>query len=143
VFVWGVVLVLCVCVSLSGVLFSVGVCVRDLLIFLQENTTPDLTRVLLRRRYVSGYSLSFTHPVSGEALPLFEDMPASATMFRIVVKANLTADLALDLLKAFREASRETTGLCVCVCVCFVSLISYNSHNSRAQSRETVPAPRR
>jgi len=33
VFVRGVVLVVCVCVSLSGVLFSVGVCVRDLLIF--------------------------------------------------------------------------------------------------------------
>ena len=31
--VWGVVLV--VCVSVSGVLFSVGVCVCDLLIFLQ------------------------------------------------------------------------------------------------------------
>jgi len=34
VFVWGVVLVVCVCVSVSGVLFSVGVCVGDLLIFL-------------------------------------------------------------------------------------------------------------
>jgi len=34
VFVWGVVLVVCVCVSVSGVLFSVGVCVCDLLIFL-------------------------------------------------------------------------------------------------------------
>jgi len=35
VFVWGVVLVVCVCVSVSGVLFSVGVCVCDLLIFSQ------------------------------------------------------------------------------------------------------------
>jgi len=34
--VWGVVLVVCVCVSVSGMLFSVGVCVRDLLIFLPE-----------------------------------------------------------------------------------------------------------
>jgi len=36
--VWGVVLVVCVCVgvSVSGVLFSVGVCVCDLLIFLHE-----------------------------------------------------------------------------------------------------------
>jgi len=34
VFVWGVVLVLCVCVSVSGVLFSVGGFVCDLLIFL-------------------------------------------------------------------------------------------------------------
>ena len=34
-FVWGAVLVVCVCVSVSGVLFSVGVCACDLLIFLQ------------------------------------------------------------------------------------------------------------
>ena len=32
---WGVVLVVCVCVSVSGVLFAVDVCVRDLLICLQ------------------------------------------------------------------------------------------------------------
>ena len=31
--VWGVVLVVCVCVSMSGVLFVVGVCVCDLVIF--------------------------------------------------------------------------------------------------------------
>jgi len=37
VFVWGVVLVVCVCVSVLGVLFSVGVCACDLLIFWQEN----------------------------------------------------------------------------------------------------------
>ena len=36
VFVWGVVLVVCVCVSVSGVMFSVGVCVCDLSIFLHE-----------------------------------------------------------------------------------------------------------
>jgi len=34
VFVWGVVLVVCVCVLSLGVLFPVGVCVCDLLIFL-------------------------------------------------------------------------------------------------------------
>jgi len=34
VLVWGVVLVVCVCVSSSWVVFSVGVCVCDLLIFL-------------------------------------------------------------------------------------------------------------
>jgi len=33
--VWGVVLVVCVCVSVSRVLFSVGVCVCDLLICLR------------------------------------------------------------------------------------------------------------
>jgi len=37
--VWGVLLVMCVCVSVSGVLFSVGVCVRDLLIFLHISGT--------------------------------------------------------------------------------------------------------
>ena len=34
--VWGVVLVVCVCESVSGVLFSVGVCVCDQLIFLHR-----------------------------------------------------------------------------------------------------------
>jgi len=38
VFVWGDVLVVCVCVSVSGVLFSVGVCVCDLLIFLPSES---------------------------------------------------------------------------------------------------------
>jgi len=33
---WDVVLVVCVCVSVSGMLFSVGVCVCDRLIFLPE-----------------------------------------------------------------------------------------------------------
>jgi len=41
---WGLVLVVCVCVSVSGVLFSVGVCVCDLLIFLHQ--------------------VEYTHPVS-------------------------------------------------------------------------------
>ena len=38
VFVWGfgVLFLPCVCVSVSGVLFSVGVCVCDLLIYLQR-----------------------------------------------------------------------------------------------------------
>jgi len=44
VFVWGVVLVVCVRVSVSGMLFSVGVCVcvRDLLIFLQIRGTVEV-----------------------------------------------------------------------------------------------------
>ena len=46
--VWGVVLVVCVCMSVSGVLFSVGVCVCDLLIFLQAPPTP-FTRKLSGR----------------------------------------------------------------------------------------------
>jgi len=41
VFVWGVVLVVCVSVSVSGVLFSVGVSVCDLLIFSQIMTDFD------------------------------------------------------------------------------------------------------
>jgi len=41
VFVWGVLLVVCVCVSVSGVLFYVGVCVCDLLIFLHDCLSAD------------------------------------------------------------------------------------------------------
>mmetsp|Transcript_32400 Transcript_32400/g.104617 ORF Transcript_32400/g.104617 Transcript_32400/m.104617 type:complete len:149 (-) Transcript_32400:27-473(-) len=65
----------------------------------------DMQHVLaMSHWYVSGYGLSFKHPVTGEELPLFTDLPGSSTMFRIVVKANLTADLANDLLNAFRDA---------------------------------------
>lgn len=42
--------------------------------------------------------MQFHEPVSGDTVPLFTDMPAETTMFRIVVKSNLTRALAGDLL---------------------------------------------
>jgi len=54
VFVWGfgVFFLTCVCVSVSGVLFSVGVCVCDLLIFSQG--VADMTRSLLSQLRARG-----------------------------------------------------------------------------------------
>lgn len=49
--------------------------------------------------YVSGYSLGFQNPLNEEFEPLFSDVEAAATMFRVVVKSNLTQGLAEDLTK--------------------------------------------
>lgn len=47
--------------------------------------------------YVSGYSLGFQNPHNEEFEPLFSDVDAATTMFRVVVKSNLTQGLAEDL----------------------------------------------
>ncbi|KNC78357.1 hypothetical protein SARC_09209 [Sphaeroforma arctica JP610] len=57
--------------------------------------------------YVSGYSLRFEHPISKMLLPLFNDTPKSATMFRVVVKSNLTRELAEDLVKQVEATLKE------------------------------------
>jgi glutamate decarboxylase len=54
--------------------------------------------------YVSAYKMSFTHPATEETEALFCDMQPDQTMFRIVVKSNLTAKLALHLLKTLQTA---------------------------------------
>jgi hypothetical protein len=51
--------------------------------------------------YVSGYDLGFENPDGGEELALFADVPAEASMFRIVVKSNLTMSLAQNLKQHF------------------------------------------
>lgn len=50
--------------------------------------------------YVSGYAMSYTHPTTEKKLPLFNDADINATMFRVVVKSNLTMYLAEDLIEA-------------------------------------------
>jgi len=65
----------------------------------------DLQHVLSQHHwYVSGYKMSYEHPISEETLPLFHDAKADQTMFRIVVKGNLTRDMAVDLLESFNAA---------------------------------------
>ena len=65
----------------------------------------DLQHVLSQHHwYVSGYRMSFEHPTTGKSEPLFFDKDADQSMFRIVVKNNLTRDMAGDLLKAFEAA---------------------------------------
>ena len=44
--------------------------------------------------------MSYTHPTTEKKLPLFNDADINATMFRVVVKSNLTMYLAEDLIEA-------------------------------------------
>ena len=56
---FGVLFLSCVCVSVSGVLFSVGLCVCDLLIFLQH---PSAEIQTILSNSISHYILSGTLP---------------------------------------------------------------------------------
>lgn len=49
--------------------------------------------------YVCGYPMSYHNIYTGETMALFCDEDAGTTMFRIVVKSNLTRDLAEHLLR--------------------------------------------
>ena len=53
--------------------------------------------------YVGGYRMSLTHPLSEETIPLFTDAESEQSMFRIVVKNNLTRRMADHLLSSFEE----------------------------------------
>ncbi len=65
----------------------------------------DLQHVLSQHHwYVSGYKMGFNHPLTEETIALFHDADADQTMFRIVVKSNLTRDMAQHLLDSFGEA---------------------------------------
>ena len=64
----------------------------------------DLQHVIAERHwYISGYHMNFKHPITEATEPLFHDAPAAQALFRVVVKANLTPQLAEDLLSATRE----------------------------------------
>ncbi|MCE2425034.1 MAG: hypothetical protein J4F45_08030 [Pseudomonadales bacterium] len=64
----------------------------------------DLQNALAQHHwYVGGYRMQFDHPVAQEKLPLFHDADAGASMFRIVVKSNLTRGMAEHLLESIRE----------------------------------------
>lgn len=65
----------------------------------------DLQHALERSHwYVCGYSMDLHNPNTGENGALFRDMHKDATMFRVVVKSNLTRSMAQDLLAAFELA---------------------------------------
>jgi hypothetical protein len=54
--------------------------------------------------YVSGYGLTFENLANGGAIEsLFRDAGMHDTMFRIVVKSNMTMLMAVDLLRNFHE----------------------------------------
>lgn len=65
----------------------------------------DLQHVLAQHHwYVSGYKLGFNHPTKEHMLPLLNDASVDQTMFRVVVKSNLTRAMARNLLQSFEEA---------------------------------------
>ena len=65
----------------------------------------DFQHVLSQHQwYVSGYKMGLNDPITEEMMPLFHDEPETTTMFRIVVKNNLTRSMADELLGAIGEA---------------------------------------
>ena len=63
----------------------------------------DLQNALAQHHwYVGSYRMQFDHPLTQEKLPLFHDADAGASMFRIVVKSNLTRSMAEHLLESIR-----------------------------------------
>ncbi len=65
----------------------------------------DLQHVLsMHLWYVSGYKMGYNHPISEKTLPLFNNEDSETTMFRIVIKNNITRDMAIHLVDSFRES---------------------------------------
>ena len=65
----------------------------------------DLQHVLSQHHwYVSGYRMGLEDPSTGQTVALFHDREADQSMFRVVVKSNLTRDMATHLLGSFEAA---------------------------------------
>lgn len=65
----------------------------------------DLQHVLAQHHwYVSGYKMEFNDPVTETPRPIFFDKQADQTMFRVVVKSNMTRNMASHLLDSFSES---------------------------------------
>lgn len=60
--------------------------------------------VAARHWYVCAYALAFNDPWTEKKRVMFSDTPMTQTMFRIVVKSDLTMGLAVDLLNAIQES---------------------------------------
>ena len=64
----------------------------------------DLQHALSQHHwYVGGYRMSMSHPLTEEVLGLCRDVDRNRTMFRIVVKNNLTRRMADHLIGSFGE----------------------------------------
>jgi glutamate decarboxylase len=93
----------------------------------------DLQHVLSQHHwYVSGYRMGFEHPSTDKTEPLFSDRDADQSMFRIVVKNNLTRDMARDLLGAFDAAFEFLDS------VDFSSLHSLNTAKLRHKDQRVI-----
>jgi len=65
----------------------------------------DLQHVLSQHHwYVSGYKMGINDPVTEEYRALFSDQDQDQTMFRVVVKNNLTRNMAIHLIDSFNAA---------------------------------------
>ncbi len=65
----------------------------------------DLQHVLSQHHwYVGGYKMGYEDPLSGDTKKLFHDEASNKTMFRIVVKNNMTRDMADHLIASFTES---------------------------------------
>ena len=63
----------------------------------------DFQHVLSQHHwYVGSYRMQFEDPLTHAMQPLFSDAPGESTMFRIVVKSNLTRNMARHLLESVR-----------------------------------------
>jgi glutamate decarboxylase len=105
--------------------------------------------IALEHWYVSGYALSMTHPVSEEKQKLFFDAEMDETMFRIVVKSNLTHYLADDLIHAMNGAleklDRHQAQKCEVTAAALAAEQSAGGKNAKAMGTADVefkPQPR-
>lgn len=64
----------------------------------------DLQHQMLQHHwYVSGYKMSFHDPTDEATKALFTDAPKDRTMFRVVVKANVTRPMMDNLVTALHS----------------------------------------
>ena len=54
--------------------------------------------------YVSGYRMMLLHPITNTEISLFNNSSKNQTMFRIVVKSNITIDMGCQIIKIFNSA---------------------------------------
>ncbi|MEM7173727.1 MAG: glutamate decarboxylase [Bacteroidota bacterium] len=65
----------------------------------------DLQHALSQHHwYVAGYEMVFNDPLTGKKTPLLSDQSLSTSMFRIVVKNNISATMVQHLLDSFKKA---------------------------------------
>jgi glutamate decarboxylase len=65
----------------------------------------DLQNTLSQHHwYVSAYKMGFNHPLTEKLTPLFSDQKPDKTMFRIVVKSNISGNMVHNLLDSFQES---------------------------------------
>lgn len=82
--------------------------------------------------YVGSYRMQFNHPLSEQPLPLFHDADADASMFRIVVKTNLTRNMAEHLLDSFHATADFFDS------VSFSKLPEFEMHHLRHKDQRTL-----